>query len=52
MIKFILGVVLGFLFSKEIEYPNCFFDRLYIKNNYSEKNLSQNIRDSIHTVIG
>lgn len=59
MIKFVLGVVLGFLFSKEIENPRMLLDKIDIARRinqtnivHKERTISNRIADIVYTVIG
>ena len=59
MMKFILGVVLGFFFSKEIENPRMLLEHIDMRwrhtNNtivIQDRKLSDRIADAVYTIIG
>lgn len=53
MIKFVLGVLLGFLFSKKIENPAFFMEKIGQNCNTSSHSQDDNkIREHIYTIIG
>lgn len=59
MMKFVLGVVLGFFFSREIENPRLLLECIDIRRRHvndtivvQNRKLSDRIADAVYTIIG